>query len=489
MSVQQWLQSDTAPWSKVNENAESLGQAFFGSQNHDAHTGLTVGINGGNFDETTVADATLACTDDDTNYIVCHRATPAFTVAITTTNWDDTATYGRVARAVFASGVLTWHDERHSPGGIFDNGSVDGVSDGDKGDITVSGTGATWTIDNDVVTYAKMQNVSAASKLLGRGDSGAGDTQEITLGTGLSMSGTTLNSSAALADGDKGDITVSASGATWTIDNAAVTLAKIANASANSKLLGSGAAGSGASYAELTLGTGLSMSGTTLNASGVSDADDVTYAPTTLADWDGGTDPGDVEQALDQLAERVTDLEAAGGGSTVGKHAIWISAGSMSPSAAGGCSYLSNIASAANQPDIQTLDFDPTTQEYAQFSVVMPKSWDEGTVTFAPRWSHAATTTNFGVVWDLQGVAVSNDDTIAAAYGTAQTSTDTGGTTDDLYAGPESSAITIAGTPAAEDTVFFRISRVTGNGSDTMAIDARLMGIVLYITTDASNDA
>lgn len=49
------------------------------------------------------------------------------------------------------------------------------------------------------------------------------------------------------------------------INNAAVTLAKIANASASSKLLGSGASGSGSSYSEITLGTSLSMTGTTLN--------------------------------------------------------------------------------------------------------------------------------------------------------------------------------------------------------------------------------
>jgi len=55
-----------------------------------------------------------------------------------------------------------------------------GLTDGDKGDITVSASGATWTIDNDAVTYAKIQNVSATDKLLGRSTAGAGDIEEIT---------------------------------------------------------------------------------------------------------------------------------------------------------------------------------------------------------------------------------------------------------------------------------------------------------------------
>lgn len=56
-----------------------------------------------------------------------------------------------------------------------------GISDGDKGDITVTGSGATWTIDNQAVTYTKIQNVSATDKLLGRSTAGAGVIEEIPL--------------------------------------------------------------------------------------------------------------------------------------------------------------------------------------------------------------------------------------------------------------------------------------------------------------------
>ncbi len=89
----------------------------------------------------------------------------------------------------------------------------------------------------------------------------------------------------------------------------------------------SGDAGDGGTFDAANLTSGAATDGQVLTADGAggaawedaaaggaSDAADVTYTPTTLTDWDSDTDPGDVDNALDQLAERVDDLEAIPGG-------------------------------------------------------------------------------------------------------------------------------------------------------------------------------
>lgn len=169
--------------------------------------------------------------------------------------------------------------------------------------------------------------------------------------------------------------------------------------------------------------------------------------------------------------------------------AVPVMAGSWRPRSSSGCGALTAVSAGSGQPDIVYLPFDASSNEYAQFWLAMPSSWNEGTITAKVHWSHAATTTNFAAVWGIQATAFSNDDARAAAFGTAVTVTDTGGTTDDLYTSDSTSAMTVAGTPAAGDLVCFQVFRDAAAGGDNLAVDARLEGVTLFITHDAATDS
>ena len=171
-----------------------------------------------------------------------------------------------------------------------------------------------------------------------------------------------------------------------------------------------------------------------------------------------------------------------------GKETIWVPSVAMYPNTTNPAE-AAQVELTAGQPELKVLDFDASTDEFAQFAVAFPKSWNEGTVTFQPFFTSAGTNTG-NCIWTLAGVAVSDNGAIDTAFGTAVSVTKAhSGTANDLDVGSESSAITIAGTPAAGDEVFFQISRDADNGSDTLTGDARLLGIKLHFTTDAANDA
>lgn len=158
-----------------------------------------------------------------------------------------------------------------------------------------------------------------------------------------------------------------------------------------------------------------------------------------------------------------------------GEGEIFLPASAGWPSTTGGCAAPTQVEFVTNDVDVFVMDFDPATEEYAQWSVLMPSTWDAGTITFEAVWTAASGTGD--VIWGLQGRAYADDDPADAAWGTAQEVTDTLLAADDFHFSPESSAITLAGTPAAGQWVQFRAYRKAADAGDTLGADARLLGL------------
>jgi len=212
---------------------------------------------------------------------------------------------------------------------------------------------------------------------------------------------------------------------------------------------------------------------------------DITNAATGGSPAIGATGD-DTDVSLNLTSQGAGTVQANGAViSTAGTQTIWVPAVAMYGATTNGAASAS-VDSGTENVEYKVLDFDTSTQEFACFSVRFPKSWDEGTVTFAPYWTAASG--SGGVVFALQAVALSNDDAIDTAYGTEQTSTDTLITAADVHVGPTSSAITVAGTPADADLTFFRVKRNVADASDTLGVDARLLGIAIFFTTNLTDD-
>jgi len=110
---------------------------------------------------------------------------------------------------------------------IASTGGGGGISDGDKGDITVSGSGATWTIDNGAVTLAKQADMATASVVY-RKTAGAGAPEVQTLATLKTDLGLTGTNSGDQTITLTGDVTGTGTGSfATTIANGAVDIAML----------------------------------------------------------------------------------------------------------------------------------------------------------------------------------------------------------------------------------------------------------------------
>jgi hypothetical protein len=157
---------------------------------------------------------------------------------------------------------------------------------------------------------------------------------------------------------------------------------------------------------------------------------------------------------------------------------LTLTASGMVPATTNGAAQNKNVA-ATNVQNYYSLDFDTTTQEFAHAVLAMPSDWDGSTITAQFWWTATGTSTN-SVVWALEGRSYGDSETIDQAYGTPQQIADAHTATAlQAQLSGATPAITLGGTPASGELVMFRVKRVPADGSDTLAVDAMLLAVVI----------
>ena len=152
----------------------------------------SLGLNGGTSNISLPQFQQIAVWTDGTNYFSSVPFLAGTNVTITA------ATNGNTIAATGGGGGGGTVTTTGSPasGNLTAFSGATSITNGNlSGDVSTTNTLAT-TIGAGAVSYSKMQNVSNASRLLGSSATGSGaPPSEITLGTNLSMSGSTLNAS------------------------------------------------------------------------------------------------------------------------------------------------------------------------------------------------------------------------------------------------------------------------------------------------------
>ncbi len=379
-------------------------------------------------------------------------------------------------------------------------------------------SGRNVTIPIDVQTFYFLKNSTSGSQnVTFKYVSGSGDTVAVAPATTkIVFASANDGVNPDIIDIGMGDVTLTG---TQTLTNKTLTSPKIGTSildTNGNELIKVTATGSATN--ELTIANAANGSAPTISATGSSDSNvNINIAPKgtgetvigtgaanatltssgahdLILDTNSGTNSGtititDGADGNINIAPNGNGVVQAGGAAVkvAGKETIWVPAVAMYPNTTNGCAALAQVE-LSNGPEIKTLDFDKDSDENAQFAVAFPKSWNEGTITFQAFFT--ADSTNTGTVsWALAGVSCADNDTINVAFGTAvaPTAKAHSGTANDLDVTAESGAVTIAGSPSTDEEVYFQITRDVSE--DSLTADAKLLGIKIFFTTDAANDA
>lgn len=238
-----------------------------------------------------------------------------------------------------------------------------------------------------------------------------------------------------------------------------------------------------------TAGQGLTLAGTVLSLS-TSHSGSLIRATTTLAS--SGTLSVENNAAIQGVLTLTNALTVANGGTALTSlptRTVVLTAGGGLPSAltGSGASGPERWTGSTNDTSLYVLEYGNTSKpRYSMWTATMPDNYDGGTMTFKFNWVTAATSGD--VKWFVQCRSLGDAEAIDQSWGTAQSVTDTAGTTNTLRITSATAAVTCAGTPAGGELIQFRVYRDAADAADSLTDTGALISVKGEYLTNSYTD-
>jgi hypothetical protein len=148
------------------------------------------------------------------------------------------------------------------------------------------------------------------------------------------------------------------------------------------------------------------------------------------------------------------------------------------PMLTGGCSSYTLFETASNAKTYGSLDFDKDTDEHAQFDIALPLDYTAASaVIIKLLWTASAGTANQKVYWNVYMATFADDSAMGINLSIGGNVNDTLLALEDLHI-CSLSALTLTAAQAGNLLTIY-VNRDADNGSDNLAGDARLLGIIV----------
>lgn len=174
-------------------------------------------------------------------------------------------------------------------------------------------------------------------------------------------------------------------------------------------------------------------------------------------------------------------LSLANGGtglSALAKQGTFIDAGAFDKTTTAGCTVPAAAAeTTTNKINYQYLEFPDGSDTKAFVNLRTPPNWDGTLSNLRVHWTSAAGTASNGVRWSLKALALSDDDAIDTATGSAGAVTDALLAQGDKHVSPAIASLTPSNSPAAGDEIYLEVERVASHADDNLAGAVRFRGI------------